>query len=210
MKEAAILIFAYILGAIPIGLIVGKVTKGIDIREYGSGNIGATNIMRTLGTKAGAVVFIGDMLKGLIPVLLAKAFLHGAYHPYFVIAAGMIAIIGHSASAFIGFKGGKGVSTSLGVIVGLDPVIAVVCFVLWALLVATTRYVSVASIIASMSVSVQMYASDKFLGHHVEVPYMIFALAAALLILVKHLSNIKRLVNGTEPKFGQKISIEKE
>lgn len=208
MKEALILVLAYFLGAIPIGLIVGKATRGIDIRQYGSGNIGATNVIRTLGIKIGAIVFIGDALKGLIPVLLAQAFLIGHHQPYFVVAAGLMAIIGHSASLFIGFKGGKAVSTSLGVIIGLNPLIAAIIFVLWLSIVAATRYVSIASIIASASVSVLMYFSGRLFGKATPVQYTVFALAAALLILLKHISNIKRLLNGTEPKFGQKVKLE--
>jgi glycerol-3-phosphate acyltransferase PlsY len=208
MREAAVLIFAYFLGAIPIGLMVGKVARGIVIRDFGSGNIGTTNIMRTLGPKAATVVFLGDTVKGLIPVLLARTLLTGPHAPYWVIAAGLVSVVGHSASVFLGFRGGKGVATSLGVIIGMNWLIATITFVLWVTLVVVTRYVSIASLIAPFSVPIMMMFSGRLFGEQVPHPYTVFALIAAHLIFLKHVPNIKRLINGTEPKFGQKVKLE--
>ena len=122
LLSVSILIGSYLLGSIPIGLIVGKVSRGIDIRQFGSGNIGATNVLRTLGVAPAAVVFIGDTLKGLAAVLAARSLL--SEHHAVIVLAGLAAIIGHSASIFLGFKGGKGVATSLGVIIGISPLAA--------------------------------------------------------------------------------------
>jgi len=208
MREAAVLVFSYLVGAIPVGLIVGKLSRGIDIRNYGSGNIGATNVLRTLGPVPAAVVFVGDTAKGLAAVLLAKALVTGPHAPYLVIAAALLSVVGHSASPFLGFRGGKGVATSLGVFIGISPLIAVIAFGLWIVLVAAFRYVSVASIIASFSVSIQMLFSGHVYGKSTPYPYTAFALVAALLILFRHRSNIGRLLSGTEPKFGQKVKNE--
>ena len=210
MKEAVVLIVSYFLGTVPIGLIVGKVTRGIDIRDFGSGNIGATNVLRTLGPGPAAIVSIGDTLKGFLAVILALKIISAPHQPIIVIAAGLLSIVGHSASPFLRFKGGKGVATSLGVIIGMNPMIAAISFVLWVAIVAVCRYVSVASIIASSSVSVQMYFSGTLFHKKVPREYTIFALAAALLIIIRHCSNIGRLIHGTEPKFGQKVKLEKE
>ena len=204
MKEAAVLVVSYFLGAVPVGLMVGKLTRGVDIRKYGSGNIGAANVLRTLGLAPAAIVLIGDTAKGLAAVLLAAHFIVGHYQPYFVIAAGLLSVVGHSASPFLGFKGGKGVATSLGVIIGLNWLIAAIAFGLWVVIVGVFRYISVASIIAAFSVPVMMHFSAPLFGAHVPREYAICGLAAACLILLRHRSNLERLFRGAEPKFGQK------
>lgn len=208
MKEAVLLVVSYLIGAVPIGLIVGKLTRGVDIRNYGSGNIGATNVMRTLGPGPASLVFIGDILKGVAAVVLAGKVVSGPYEPIFAIAAGSLSIAGHMASPFLRFKGGKGVATSLGVIIGMNPLIAAIAFGIWVVVVATIRYVSVASITASFSVPIMMHFSQQLF--HFEVPraYGIFALVAAHLIMLKHRSNIQRLLRGKEPKFGEKLKSE--
>jgi glycerol-3-phosphate acyltransferase PlsY len=209
MENVAVLVISYLLGAIPIGLITGKLVKGVDIRQYGSGNIGATNVLRTLGPFAATIVFFGDTAKGLAAVLLAKYLVVGDYQPYYVVGAGLLSVIGHSASPFLRFKGGKGVATSLGIIIGFNWLIAAIAFGLWVTLVAVIRFVSIASIIASLSVPAMMFFSPTlFQGMRVPREFTICALAAALLILLRHRSNLKRLVKGTEPKFGQKVKLE--
>ncbi|MEN6520386.1 MAG: glycerol-3-phosphate 1-O-acyltransferase PlsY [Armatimonadota bacterium] len=204
MKELVVLAVSFLCGSLPIGVIVGKLARGIDIRDYGSGNIGATNVLRTLGLGPAIVVSVGDTLKGLVPVLLAMRLISGSNQALFVVAAGLLAIVGHSASPFLKFKGGKGVATSLGMIIGMNPVIATIGFGLWALIVAITRYVSIASIITPFAVTALMYFSSAVFGRDVPREYMIVTLAASLLILLRHRSNIKRLLKGTEPKIGQK------
>ena len=129
----------------------------------------------------------------------------GNIQPYIVIAAGLLSIVGHSASPFLKFKGGKGVATSLGVIIGINPIIAVIAFGLWIVIVVVLRYVSVASIVAGFSAPVMM-----FMSHDIPLPYSIFAAVASLLIFIKHWSNLKRLISGTEPKFGQRVKLEED
>ena len=196
------LALCYFLGSIPFGLIFGKILKGIDIRDYGSGNIGATNVMRTLGVGPAIMVFFLDTLKGLGAVLICEKVFH--LGTYWIVFGGLLGVVGHNCSIFLRFRGGKGVATSLGLIIGLSPVIAGIAFSIWALLVGTTRYVSVSSIIATLSVPLQMIFWKSM---HVPVPYQILASVAALVIILKHGSNIRRLLNGTEPKIGQKVSI---
>jgi glycerol-3-phosphate acyltransferase PlsY len=205
MREAVVLVVSYFLGTVPVGLMVGKVSRGIDIRDYGSGNVGAANVLRTLGPGPAAVVFAGDTLKGLAAVLFAGALVQGAGRPIIVVIAGLLSIVGHSASPFLGFRGGKGVATSLGVIIGMDWLVAAIAFGLWAAIVGAFRYVSVASILASLSVPLLMHYSGALFGRPVPSTYQILALAAALLILARHRSNLKRLFGGTEPKIGQKV-----
>src|SRR5664279_3080075 len=139
------LVACYLMGAIPFGLIIGKVTRGVDIRDFGSGNIGFTNVLRTLGPGPGAAVFFFDTFKGFAAVLLCQRL---GLNDYLIVTGGILSIIGHSFSIFLKFQGGKGVATSLGMIIGLNPIIAVIAFALWLLIVAVTRIVSIASIIA--------------------------------------------------------------
>lgn len=192
----------YLVGAIPFGLIIGLTTRGIDIRKYGSGNIGASNVLRTLGTGPALLVFFFDTVKGFAAVLLCIALGLGEW---WVVAGGLLSVVGHTFSVFLNFRGGKGVATSLGVIFGLSPVIAAIALVFWAALVGVTRYISVASIIATISVPLQMVFWRSM---EVPVAYQLLAGVAALAIVLKHISNVKRLMAGTEPRIGQKVSIE--
>ncbi len=200
MNAVILIIISYIVGSIPFGLIVGKMLRGIDIRDHGSGNIGFTNAWRVLGIGPGLLVFIFDVAKGFSPVFAGKII---DLHPLAVIASGLFAIIGHNFSIFLKFRGGKGVATSLGVVIGINPAIAGTAFGIWLVIVAITKYVSVGSILAAASVPTLMWCSPKFYGQAVEMEYRIFALAAAILIFVRHISNIKRLLSGTEPKIGK-------
>ncbi len=198
------LVACYFLGAIPFGLMVGKITRGIDIRDYGSGNIGASNVLRTLGTGPAVLVCLFDMVKGLAAVLLCKEV---GLNPWWVVVGAMLSVLGHSFSVFLKFRGGKGVATSLGVIIGLDPLIAATTFVAWGLLVLITRYISVASILATVSVPTQMFLWE---ARGIDTAYKVLATVAALMIVIKHASNIKRLAMGTESRIGQKVDVEQE
>ena len=197
-----IMVACYLLGGIPFGVMIGKLFKGIDIRDFGSGNIGFTNVYRTLGAGPALLVFITDTAKGLVAVLLCRAF---GLSDYWIVSGALLSVIGHCFSVFLGFKGGRGVATSLGVIIGLSPVIAAVAFGIWVVFVALTRYVSVASVVATVSVPVQMVFWKSM---DVCLPYQVLAMVAATAIVLKHASNMKRLVKGTEPKFGQKAELE--
>lgn len=196
------LLACYIMGAIPFGLIIGKVTRGIDIRDFGSGNIGASNVLRTLGIGPAILVFFFDTAKGFGAVLLCTA-LH--MHPWLVVAGGLLSVVGHTFSIFLKFQGGKGVATSLGVIIGLDWVIALIAFGIWSLIVLTLRIISVGSIVAAISVPLMMFLWH---GRAVAQPYQILSVVAATAIVIKHRSNIKRLLNGTEARIGDKVKID--
>ena len=182
-------LLAYIIGSIPNGLIVSRVVAGIDIRQYGSHNIGATNVWRTLGKGPGAAVFLLDFIKGILGVFFGYL-LVGT--PFAMIFGGMAAIIGHSLPLFLGFHGGKGVATGLGVIAFLMPKVSIVVFLVWLAIVLVTRYVSLGSIIAAALVPILAWLFSY------PIEYFVFGLLAAVLIIVRHKTNIVRLLNGTE------------
>lgn len=199
MQETAVLIGSYILGSLPFGLIIVKAWRGIDIRNYGSGNIGATNVLRTAGRGPAAAVFVADVLKGSIPVMITRSLFPAA--AWLAVASGMLAILGHSLSVFLRFRGGKGVATGLGVVVGLDPRIAGIGFGIWIVAVALSRYVSVASLLAAASIAVLMYVFDAPLA------YKAFAIIAAVFVIVKHRPNVVRLLRGKELRWGEKADV---
>mgnify|MGYP000922691917 CR=1 FL=1 len=201
MKTFILIVIAYILGSIPNALWIGKVFRGIDIREHGSKNTGSTNAARVLGAKLGILTLILDISKGTIPVTLSffmKADLLenmtgiSSLDPIMV---GIFAIIGHSFSLFMKFKGGKAVATTVGVFTVLVPKALLLAAVVFFVIFAVTRYVSVSSITAAISLPIFIF----FL--YWDVPYTIFGGIIAILIIVKHKSNIQRLLNGTESKF---------
>jgi glycerol-3-phosphate acyltransferase PlsY len=179
-----------------VGLLVGR-AKGIDdIRKYGSGNIGASNVLRVIGVKAGLGVWFADALKGFIPVAVAMWVLHlGGWS---LAAVAVAAMVGHCFSPYLRLTGGRGVSTSLGVIIGLDWRAGLICFAAWIVVVGISRYISLGSMIGS-ALSAPMLA---VFGQ----PIQIVAAGAvlALIVILRHLPNIQRLANGTERKLGQK------
>lgn len=191
MEKLILIVAAYLFGSIPSALIIGKKFYNKDIRLEGSGNLGGTNAGRVLGKKAGIIVTIFDVLKVFIPTLLARIFLD------FDMAAliGIVALIGHSYPIFAGFKGGKGVSSYLGIGIVLDPLIAVIVFIIWMVLKRATNYVSLSSIIACM------IAPFMILFIYGLRPAFYIMFAGALFIVFLHRSNIKRLLNGTENKI---------
>ena len=182
-------VLAYLIGSIPSGLIIGKIFFNIDVREYGSKNIGATNTYRVIGLKAALPVFLCDALKGAAGVVLLSS-----YGPMFMILGGILAMMGHNWSVFLGFKGGRGVATGLGVLIALSPLVALLCFLVWGIIVYFTKLVSLGSIIAAALVPVLMYVTGEsywFVG---------FGGLAALFVIVRHWDNIKRLLAGNELK----------
>jgi glycerol-3-phosphate acyltransferase PlsY len=201
IEFAAVVIGSYLIGSIPSGLVIGKL-KGIDVREYGSGNIGTTNVLRTLGARYGALVLIADVFKGVIAVLLAR-YIIGS--PMSEMAAGFAAVAGHDWSLFLKFKGGRGVATSLGGILPMAmwaPLAAVAGVVIFIALIALTRYVSLASIMGSLSAVVAMAV---FMGiGRVPWEYLVYIVVVVALIIFQHRDNISRLLSGTESKLGQK------
>ena len=185
---------AFLLGAIPFGYLAGKL-KGIDLRAHGSGNIGATNALRVLGWKIGLPVLLLDVLKGYLPVLLAQRL---ALSPWWVVGAGLLAILGHTYSPFLGFRGGKGVATSLGVLIGLSPLIAVITLAAFILVIAITRYVSLGSLIGAVTEAICFLALPGL-----PLSYRLLGLLAAFFVILRHRPNIKRLLDGTESRLGK-------
>lgn len=200
IEYAALIILSYLIGSIPSGLIVAKMMGGSDPRESGSGNIGATNVLRTLGKKAGAYTLVGDALKGLVPVLAAMIIFPGAPLIIFLAAGG--AILGHDFSIFLKFHGGKGVATTFGCMAGLNPGLAGLVLATWIVVVAVTRYSSAGAIVAALLSPV--FAATVF--HN--LPLVFFCVAAALLLTFLHRENLKRLSDGTEKRVSQSLSSE--
>ncbi|HEX2973060.1 MAG TPA: glycerol-3-phosphate 1-O-acyltransferase PlsY [Tepidisphaeraceae bacterium] len=203
---------AYLVGSIPFGLIVG-LSKGIDPRKAGSGNIGATNVGRLLGGRYFAAVFTLDMLKSLLPMVAAAWILRGDGHDratYILwLAVGFGAIIGHMFPVYLGFKGGKGVATAAGVVLGLFPYYtlpAVGSIALWLLVFWVWRYVSLASIVAAVSLPVFFLAVAlrcQWEPFGQRLPLLVFLVLVAGLVVVRHHSNISRLLAGTEHRFAK-------
>jgi glycerol-3-phosphate acyltransferase PlsY len=185
-------IFGYLIGSIPIGVIISRL-RGIDIQEFGSGNIGATNISRALGPVPGILVYLLDFLKGFLAVYIGY---WSGGDPLIVLIMGASVVIGHMFSVFLGFRGGKGVSTGSGVVAAIAPEIFLICILFMAFAAITTRYVSVASILTTILAVSLMFMFRK------PPVYSIACLMVAALIIVSHSSNIKRLLQGTEPRLG--------
>jgi glycerol-3-phosphate acyltransferase PlsY len=218
MTETLLLILiplAYVLGSVPFGLIVG-LAKGIDPRTAGSGNIGATNVGRLLGGKFFGIVFTLDMLKSFVPMMVCSFIVRRApqepdWHIYFLwLLVGFAAVIGHMFSIFLKFKGGKGVATSAGLILGLYPhyTIPALCSIgTWLLIFKIWQIVSLASIVGTMTfplfyVLFALWWRQPLFTDH--LPLLVFAVVTASLIVFRHRSNIRRLREGTEPRFGKR------
>lgn len=195
MNQALALALAYLLGSIPFALIAGKL-HGVDLREAGSGNLGATNVFRTLGRTAGVAVMMLDIAKGAAAVLVAVALTNNPWP----LAAAALAILGHVFPVWTHFKGGKGVAVGAGAMIGLVPSASGVLLVLWILLVVFTRYVSVASIVAALAAAPLAYVFGA------PWSYVVFIALAGVFVIYKHRENIVRLVHGDESRiqFGRK------
>lgn len=185
-------LLSYLIGSIPTGLILGKLLWGVDLREHGSHNIGATNAWRTLGKGPGIIIFLLDFLKGVIGVALGMYF---AGTPLMMVLGGIMAIVGHSWSILLNFKGGKGVATGLGVIVMLMPSTALMVFLIWFVIVLITKYVSLGSIVAAACVPFFAWLFNQ------PCEYIAFSVLAAVFVIYRHKTNIGRLLNGTESKI---------
>ncbi|MGM3307639.1 glycerol-3-phosphate 1-O-acyltransferase PlsY [Anabaena sp. WFMT] len=214
----AVVLLAYLLGSFPTGYITGKLLKGIDIREVGSGSTGATNVLRTLGKVPGAFVLLIDCLKGVLAINIVYVLFNLApsqnltpstlnvelWQPWLGTLAGLAAILGHSKSVFLGFTGGKSVATGVGILLALSWQVGLSTIGVFAVVVAISRIVSLSSIAGAVAVSILMVI------FHQPLPYILLGIAGGLYVIVRHRSNIERLLAGTEPKIGQKVETETE
>ena len=207
LTVVALSFLGYLFGSFPAGYLAGRLA-GIDVRSVGSGNIGATNVLRVLGKRWGYAVFFLDAFKGFAAVRLAFFLVQYSpsakpYAEYFAILTGVTCIIGHSFPVWLGFKGGKGVATSAGTLFGLMPLAVPFIILIWVIVFETTRYVSVASIIAAISlpVVIGLFLRWKFLD---SPALFYFSALIALLVLWRHRSNFSRLLQGTEQRFSRK------
>jgi len=210
-------LLSYLIGGISFAYLAGRM-KGIDIRKHGSGNLGASNVVRVLGKPIGITVFFLDLLKGLLPTFYWSPFGYWWIFETFygicvnrppvsyAIAAGLGAILGHVFTPYHRFKGGKGVATSLGVVLGLAPVAGGIAFLTWALVTYLTRYISVGSMAAAVVVVCVYVGLNLETAFDANLPITIFLSLVAFLVMVKHRANIRRLIAGTENKIGQKKS----
>ncbi len=197
VKYLLLFLMSYLLGAIPTAFIVGKMAKGIDIRQHGSGNIGTTNAFRVLGIKPALMVLVVDIIKGFLGVKLGFLLIGTEWAAIF---GGISAVAGHNWPIYLRFKGGKGVATACGVIIALAPKVILLLILIWVVIIWITKYVSLASVIAAFS------APIAFLLFKQPVPYVIFSFIVAAFVIYRHRTNIQRLLKGQEAKVTDKIN----
>ena len=192
------IVISYFIGSIPTGYILGRWVKGIDIRDFGSGNVGATNSFRVLGKGYGIVVLLVDILKGLfVVVAIGNLF---QVHVYGCIILGLFAVIGHNWSIFLKFRGGKGIATTLGVLMGFSiqvpsvGLVLLVCVMTWLLVFIISGYVSLASMIASIMLPISLVVTNH------AIPWVLLGVVICLMVVIRHRPNIKRLLEGQEPR----------
>lgn len=203
-----LLLVAYFLGSIPTGYLAGKLLLGIDIREYGSKSTGATNVFRTLGKPAAIAVLAIDIGKGIIAVGLVRVIYAADWFPalplhwqdWLVLGVSIMAVLGHSKSVFLNFSGGKSVATSLGILLMLNGWLALGTLATFLAVMALTRIVSLSSVLGAIAVN------GLALALHLPLPYILFTLLGGTYVIVRHRSNIERILEGTEPKLGEKVT----
>lgn len=194
-KIIIVSILSYILGNLSTSYFIAKISAGIDIRKYGSGNAGATNVLRTLGKKAGIAAFLGDTLKGVLAVLLG-GIIAGEDGQIF---AGLFVVVGHNWPVFLNFKGGKGIATTIGVMTAINPYIVAGIVPIGIIIIIITKYVSLASILGMIIFPITM------LFTHQPIKLVLFSFMLSMMAVYRHKSNIKKLLEGTESKLGQKV-----
>lgn len=196
-KIIIVSVLSYIIGNISVSYLIAKYAAGIDIRKYGSGNAGATNVLRTLGKKAGVAAFLGDALKGVIAVVLGRL-IAGEDGQIF---AGLFVVIGHNWPIFLNFKGGKGIATTIGVMTAINPYIVAAIVPIGIVIIIITKYVSLASIMGMIIFPITM------LFTHQNIKLVLFSFILSIMALYRHRTNIKKLMEGTESKLGQKTRV---
>lgn len=201
MKEILLILLAYLIGSIPTALLISKKFFGIDIRDYGSGNMGATNAFRVMGPKFGTIIMILDILKGMLAVglfyFLPYYLTNELDRTNFMMALGLSAVMGHIFPIFANFKGGKGVATLLGMLIAVQPIVALCCVGVFVLVLYLTRYVSLSSILGAIMLPV----SVLWIWNEHELSYRIFALIVAFIVIITHQKNIGRLIRGAETRI---------
>ena len=192
------LVFGYLLGSMPTGYLAGKWIAGIDLRLKGSGSTGATNVLRHVGKWPALIVFLLDVIKGAIPVVVARSF---GLNDYWQVVAGLAALIGHIWPVWLGWKGGKAVATGLGMLLGLTWQVGIACFGIFLTVLSITRIVSLSSVISALSLPFLMLLS--FQGNTFRPAFLYLGIITTAMVLWRHRSNLKRLLKGEEPKIGQ-------
>ena len=204
----ATLLCGYLLGSIPSGYLAGRWLQGVDIRSLGSGSTGATNVLRQFGKGPALVVFLVDVLKGTLAVLLAKAWLQplgiDASSDWWVVASGLAALAGHIWPIWLKGRGGKAVATGLGMLLGLTWPVGLACFGIFLAVLTVSRIVSLSSVVAALSLPLLMLGLFASSGSGLRPAYLSLAVLTTALVLWRHRSNIERLLAGTEPRLGQK------
>ena len=193
-----ILFLGYLFGSFPSGYLAGRITKGVDIRSLGSGSTGATNVLRHIGKRAAIAVFLIDVFKGVLSILLAKYFL---LNDSWQVSIGLSTLIGHIWPVWLNWRGGKAVATGLGIFLGLSFQVGLATLGIFILMFSLFRIVSLASISAALSLPLIMFLS--FQASSISIPYLIVSLLAMTLVVWRHRENIARLIKGKEPKIGQ-------
>ncbi|MCK4259050.1 MAG: glycerol-3-phosphate 1-O-acyltransferase PlsY [Halanaerobiales bacterium] len=201
MKVIFLLLTSYLLGSIPTGFIIAKIMNGIDIRQHGSGNTGATNVFRVLGSKAGLITAIGDISKGILVLVLVRTFMKvpvwGLEIRTVLLICALSVISGHNWSIFLGFEGGKGIATTAGVLMYLTPYLFLILIFVFVSIVYLTKYVSLGSIITGAMIPVIMILLKE------PGEYILFGIIAAIFVVYRHRGNIERLLAGTENKISK-------
>lgn len=187
-------LLGYILGSVPTGLLAGW-SRGVDVRKVGSGNIGTANVLRSAGKLAAVLTLLGDMLKGLIPVALARVFTGNLWIPA---AVALAAVVGHCWPIFLRFKGGKGVATGAGTSIALAPPVGLGMFALWWIVTFVFRYTSLAAIVVTVVTPIAFWLTGQ------PLPYVLYTIVGGILVLWRHRENARALIKGTERKVGQK------
>lgn len=193
-----IILVSYLIGSISFGFLFCKIIKGIDIRDYGSGATGATNISRILGIGPAVIVFILDVLKGITSIYLARLF---GGNPLIIILAGIAVIAGHNWPVFFGFRGGRGIASSLGIIFAISPQVFLWLFIIGIPVVLLTKYVSLGSVCGALSLPFLMWYFQ------LEISYIILGTVLSVIAVIRHIPNLKRLRAGKESRLGEKVSL---
>jgi glycerol-3-phosphate acyltransferase PlsY len=199
LKPFLLLAACYLLGSIPSSYIMGRLLKGIDLREHGSGNLGAANTFRVLGARAAVPVLLFDVGKGFLAVRLLS--MAGINSVELTIVAALFAILGHNYSIFVGFSGGKGVGTTSGAFLAMSPLAVGICFLVWLAMLLSFRIVSLASMAAAASLPLTIIIINRYAGGDTHTYVIILSIVVALLVIYKHRPNIHRLLEGTETKI---------